>query len=43
MTMFRVLRALVGLDSGRDCRTCSEPVARTDHFGLSEGVCASCR
>ena len=41
--IYRLIRSLVGLESGRSCRSCSEIVAREDAFGLSEGVCASCR
>ena len=37
------LRAMYGLDAGRTCRVCSEPVRPTDAFGMSEGVCEFCR
>jgi hypothetical protein len=35
--------ALVGLAAGRKCRSCSEEILRDDQFGLSEGICHSCR
>ena len=41
--IYRVFLALVGRQSGRWCRTCSQPIARRDRFGLSESVCAPCR
>jgi hypothetical protein len=34
---------LTGLPVGRWCRACSEPIAPSDPFGLSEGVCRPCR
>ncbi len=43
VTMYQLLRALVGLESGRTCRSCGEVVPSFDHFGLSEGVCSACR
>jgi hypothetical protein len=42
-TIYNVFRALVGIESGRFCRSCAEPVHRHDHFGMSEGVCRACR
>ena len=42
-TMYMVLRALVGLEAGRSCRRCGEPILAQDAFGLSEGVCGPCR
>ncbi len=41
--VYRVLRALVRFESGRNCRSCDEAIARDDAFGLSEAVCAPCR
>jgi hypothetical protein len=43
MTVWKVLRGLAGLESGRWCRCCSESITRSDEFGLSEGVCRPCR
>jgi hypothetical protein len=34
---------LTGLPAGRWCRSCREPIAPNDPFGLSEGVCKPCR
>jgi hypothetical protein len=42
-TVYQVLRALVGLEAGRACRRCNEPILAHDPFGLSEGVCGPCR
>ena len=41
--IYKLVRALVRLESGRDCRSCTEPIARSDAFGLSEEVCGPCR
>ena len=41
--MYRLVRTLLRLESGRNCRTCAEAIARDDAFGLSEAVCAPCR
>ena len=41
--IYRVLRALVRIESGRTCRSCDEAIDRGDAFGLSEAVCAPCR
>jgi hypothetical protein len=38
-----LLQTIVGLASGRTCRRCGEAIMPTDHFGVSEGVCAGCR
>jgi hypothetical protein len=43
MTVWNVLRALVGLESGRTCRSCDDAISRVDPFGRSEGVCGPCR
>lgn len=43
MTVWNVVRALVGLETGRSCRRCRDPIPRSDLFGASEGVCVSCR
>ncbi|MEA2638006.1 MAG: hypothetical protein QOE18_1063 [Chloroflexota bacterium] len=37
------LRALYGLETGRPCRSCDEPISTGDAFGRSEGVCHMCR
>jgi hypothetical protein len=33
----------LGLPTGPSCRRCSQPIIRSDHFGLSERVCGPCR
>ncbi len=38
-TAWNVFRPLSGLESGRDCRRCSESMPAVDQFGMSEGVC----
>ena len=43
MATWNVIRAMVGLDAGRACRTCTEPLTTADPFGMSESVCRSCR
>lgn len=43
ITVWRVLRALAGVESGVSCRSCAETVAGNDPFGLSEHVCRPCR
>ncbi len=43
ITVFKVLRALAGEETGRACRSCGEPISARDEFGFSEGVCAPCR
>ena len=43
VTTFKVLRALAGLEAGRSCRSCGEPILGADPFGRSEGVCRPCR
>jgi hypothetical protein len=42
-TVYRLFRAMAGVESGRCCRTCGESILREDRFGLSEGVCSPCR
>lgn len=42
-TAWKVLRAMSGLESGRSCRRCDEPIPSQDEFGMSEGVCGPCR
>ena len=41
-TVYAVLRALVGLEAGRACRRCNEPILAADAVGLSEGVSWPC-
>jgi len=43
MSVWRFFRSMAGIESGRWCRSCSEPIERRDRFGLSEGVCHACR
>jgi hypothetical protein len=43
VTYWKLMRALVGLESGRSCRSCGEAILNTDPFGKSEGVCRPCR
>jgi len=38
-----LLRAIYGLEGGRDCRRCAAAVPPADAFGISEGVCRACR
>jgi hypothetical protein len=33
----------MGLPSGPSCRRCSQPIHRSDQFGLSERACGPCR
>jgi hypothetical protein len=39
----KLIRAFALQHSGVDCRSCGDSVGRKDAFGLSEGVCGSCR
>jgi len=41
--LHRLFRAFALQHSGVECRVCGQSVHRSDHFGLSEGVCRSCR
>jgi hypothetical protein len=40
---YKLLRALAGFETGRECRVCGDAISRKDDFGLSEGVCGPCR
>jgi hypothetical protein len=40
--VYKFLRALAGLESGRDCRVCRGTISAKDLFGLGE-VCEPCR
>jgi hypothetical protein len=42
-TVWKVLRAFAGLETGRPCRCCKESIPARDAFGMSEGVCHPCR
>jgi hypothetical protein len=42
-TVFKLFRALAGMEAGRCCRKCGESILGNDPFGLSEGVCRPCR
>jgi hypothetical protein len=43
LTVYRLFRALAGLESGYWCRSCGEAIRAADPFGTSEGVCRPCR
>ncbi len=38
-----IFRRLLYLESGKNCRCCTETIPRSDPFGMSEGVCEPCR
>lgn len=42
-TIYKLIRALAGEETGRACRRCAESIQSADHFGMSEGVCGPCR
>ncbi|HKA67945.1 MAG TPA: hypothetical protein VKG85_02385 [Actinomycetes bacterium] len=42
-TIYKLVRALSGAETGRTCRRCTESIRRADYFGMSEGVCGPCR
>jgi hypothetical protein len=41
--VWKIMRALAGVENGSDCRSCGEAIQRTDSFGRSERVCTPCR
>jgi hypothetical protein len=41
--VYDVVRAFVGIDTGRRCRRCADPIGRGDALGFSEAVCRVCR
>ena len=41
--IYTLVRALVGLETGLNCRRCSDAIETSDLFGRSEGVCHVCR
>lgn len=43
MTIYRVIRGMFGLETGRSCRRCAEIIDADDAFGQSESVCGPCR
>jgi hypothetical protein len=43
VTYWKLMRSLVGLESGCSCRVCGESILESDPFGMSEGVCRPCR
>jgi hypothetical protein len=38
-----LLRAMAGVEAGRACRSCHQPIHPRDEFGMSESVCGPCR
>jgi hypothetical protein len=42
-SVWKIMRALVGVENGSDCRSCGDSIQREDPFGLSERVCSPCR
>jgi hypothetical protein len=42
-TVWKVVRAMVGHESGVACRSCHSSVDARDYIGMSEGVCHPCR
>jgi len=43
LNTFKLIRVLAGIEAGRECRSCREPIDARDAFGMSEGVCVPCR
>jgi hypothetical protein len=41
--VWKIMRALAGVEHGSDCRSCGESIHRRDSFGRSERVCTPCR
>jgi hypothetical protein len=41
--VWKIMRALAGVEHGSNCRTCGESIQRNDPFGRSERVCTPCR
>jgi hypothetical protein len=42
-TVWKLMQALSGRASSLYCRRCGDGIPATDPFGMSEGVCRSCR
>ena len=40
---YDLFRAMAMVVSGRDCRVCGDAIRPGDEFGVSEGVCVTCR
>ena len=43
MSSADLIRGLAGMNTGRGCRRCGEPISPLDRFGSSESVCWPCR
>ena len=43
MTVWNVIRAVAGFETGRACRSCRENIPAGDAFGMSESICSPCR
>ena len=41
--VWKIMRALAGVEHGAHCRSCGESIERHDPFGRSERVCTPCR
>ena len=41
--IYGLIRAMAGVEAGRVCRTCLDPIHPRDGFGMSESVCVPCR
>jgi formylmethanofuran dehydrogenase subunit E len=41
--IWKIMRALAGVEHGSNCRKCGESIQRNDPFGRSERVCMPCR
>jgi hypothetical protein len=41
--VWKIMRALAGVEHGSNCRCCGESIQRHDSFGRSERVCSPCR
>ena len=41
--LYSLFRAIAGLEAGRSCRRCADPIHPKDDFGMSESVCGPCR
>lgn len=43
LDMWNLVRSMTGIETGRNCRRCDEPLERRDGFAMSEAICAPCR
>jgi formylmethanofuran dehydrogenase subunit E len=41
--VWKIMRALAGVENGTNCRKCGESIHKQDPFGRSERVCDPCR